>query len=415
MPWWDCIDAKVKHHQRPMMRLLNGLLIQRHHRIKEVFPLLLHCYHSHLLQHSGAPTRTLTMKKSLSNPLLNISSTTIASTSSAGSSLRSELDKFSGRKVIPQIPFSSEMVKIGDIDCCLHTYDPVATFSGTPPPKALVVFLHGFNAHGAFPTTKIVADLMLRNGFAFMAPDLPGHGRSSGSRGFLESGELMIDFSSRIIEHAYRAYLEEVSLKKTKEASEESPGLKLFVVGSSMGGNLALQSALRSKDICGVILMAPMLRIALISPVTRFFVNFWARALPQAEVIPIRKNCNYRCPQVHDEAEKDELKPHQEGKDFARIQSVASLVELADSLDAQFDKVSCPCLVMVGDEDTTVDNQGAVDLVRRARSKDMSLKRYPALHGLMGEPSPVLNRIQEDMIAWLDVRYDNAFEIRSSL
>ena len=69
--------------------------------------------------------------------------------------------------------------------------------------------------------------------------------------------------------------------------------------------------------------------------------------------------------------------------------------ELVQTLDAQVENVSCPCFVMVGDEDKTVDNRGAVDLVKKAGSRDMTIRRYPALHGLMGEPSPLVEQMQQ--------------------
>jgi len=262
---------------------------------------------------------------------------------------------------------------------------------------------------------------MLKNGYAFMAPDLPGHGMSSGFsglRGFLESGEKLVDVASRVIDYAYRDYLEKVSIQKSRSGTVGSPGLKMFVVGSSLGGNLSLQASLRNKDISGVILMAPMLRIKLLMPnITPKVLKFFANMMPRAPAIPIFiKKKSYRCPKILSEVENDILKPHQHG-DFARIGSAESLFELADSLKDQFEKVTCPCFVMVAEEDTTVDNQGALELKQRARSTDMTLRRYPALHGLMGEPSPLLDKMQIDMITWLDERCGNEHQptIRSSL
>ena len=352
------------------------------------------------------------MKKSASASFFNFSQATMAASSS--NVFRAGLGGVKGRVQAPRVPYVSEMVKIGGADCCFNTYDPDTKYSDRPP-KALVVFLHGANTHGTFPTSRLVADLLVANGYACVAPDAPGHGLSSGMRGYLESGEKLIDFGVGAVDHAYNVYLEKIASEKATNPDMPTPGLKLFLIGSSMGGNIALQTSLRRREIVsGVILMAPMLRITLITPFTRFFIMKSAEMLPLAEAIPLRKNNNYRCPKITEECEKDMLKPHQEG-DKIRLGSVKSLVELTDSLEAQFEKISTPCLVMVGDEDKQVNNEGAVDLVKKAQSKDMTLKRYPALHGLMGEPSPLVNRMQDDMLRWLDERCNREYYIQSSL
>ncbi|CAB9527991.1 Monoglyceride lipase [Seminavis robusta] len=355
------------------------------------------------------------MKNTLSNLFLNINPAMAASNTS--NVLMGGLGALKGMKKPPRVPFVSETVSIGDIDCCLHTYDPVSTYSGTPP-KALIVFFHGWNAHGTFPTSRILADLMVANGYAFMAPDLPGHGLTSGLRGYLESGEKMIDFATKITEYAFQSYVSRVAAEKAKRGPDGgNPGLKLFLIGSSLGGNLSLHVSLRRKDlVSGIILMAPMLKISLITPfLTKMFTKQLAAALPKLEAIPIGKNYNYRDPTIAEECEKDKLKPHQVG-DKGRLGTVQTLFELERLLQEQFEDVFCPCFAMVGDEDTTVNNQGAVDLCRIARSQDMALKRYPARHGLMGEPSPLVDKMQYDMIRWLDERCSSQeVFIRSSL
>jgi alpha-beta hydrolase superfamily lysophospholipase len=351
----------------------------------------------------------------LSNPFLN--TTMAASSSNASSVLMGRLHGINKSRVLhPRVPYASEMVPIGDIDCRLNTYDPDRTFLRNPP-KALVLFLHGLNAHGTFPTTRIVADLMVANGYAFMAPDLPGHGLSSGLRGYIESGDKMIDFATTIAEHAFRVYVEGLAAERALNGPDAgNPGMKLFMIGSSLGGNLSLQVATRRTElVSGVILMAPMLKISLVSPfLTRLFIKHSSTILHKAEAIPLPKDNNYRCPKVAEECHKDMLKPLKEG-DKARLGTIQSLFELEGKMEANFDKVGCPCLAMVGDEDDRVNNQGAVDLCRRARSQDMTLKRYPAKHGLMGEPSPLLETIQYDMIRWLDERCNMEVFIRSSL
>lgn len=310
------------------------------------------------------------------------------------------------REKPPVAPYVSEMVQIGDTNCCLHKWET------TRPPKALVIFLHGANTHGSFPTTCLVANLLVDSGYAFMAPDFPGHGRSSGLRGHVESAEHLIDFGIGLVEYAYLQKLAEERIAGNVSGPR---GMKLFLIGSSMGGNLALQVALRKKDlVSGVILLAPMLRIYSINKFTRLFIKTTGEIFPQTEAFPVGRNVSYRCPKIREECERDKLKPYQEGE-LVRLGTIKSLVEMVDSLEARFEEVSFPCLLMLADEDKTVNNRGAVDLAKKASSEDVTLKRYPALHGLMGEPSPLIEKIQDDMVNWLDARCDREYYIRSSL
>ena len=356
------------------------------------------------------------MKPSIARPW-QLSLSQVASSSNAGSVLINGLSGPTAKVNPPKVPFVSEMVNIHDVDCCFHTWDPDAKFAERPP-KALVVFLHGANTHGAFPTTRLVADLMVHNGYAFMSPDLPGHGRSSGMRGYMESGDYMVDIADKAVDHAYGSYLDKIASEKAECPEMASPGTKLFLIGTSMGGNLSLQVALRRrKDINfgGAILLAPMLRINFYTPLTRLVVKHSFGLLPKAEVLPMPRCNHYRDPKIRKECDKDQLKPFQTG-DMVKLGYIKTLVDLEGSLNAQFEDVSCPCLVMVADQDKLVDNQGAIELMERARSKDMTLKRYPALHGLMGEPSPLLDRMEADMVRWIDERSkQQPYFIRSSL
>jgi len=59
---------------------------------------------------------------------------------------------------------------------------------------------------------------------------------------------------------------------------------------------------------------------------------------------------------------------------------------------------------MVGDEDVVVNNEGSFRLIEEAKSDDKTLKRYPALHGLLCEPSPLVDTIESDLVEWVNAR-----------
>ncbi|WP_424767367.1 lysophospholipase [Paenibacillus sp. sgz302251] len=111
--------------------------------------------------------------------------------------------------------------------------------------RAVVCLLHGLGEHG--DRYGHVAEHMTEAGFALIAFDQHGHGRSSGKRGHLLSLEAAASDAARIIE----------------AAGQRHPGVPVFLYGHSMGGNVALNCALRFKPpIRGLILTSPWLRLA---------------------------------------------------------------------------------------------------------------------------------------------------------
>ena len=87
-----------------------------------------------------------------------------------------------------------------------------------------------------------------------------------------------------------------------------------------------------------------------------------------------------------------------------RIGSACTCVELATNIRKEFDQITTPFLCMVGTEDVVVDNVGAMELMNKSPSKDKTLKEYAALHGLLCEPSPLVDEIHSDLLAWLNER-----------
>jgi alpha-beta hydrolase superfamily lysophospholipase len=110
-------------------------------------------------------------------------------------------------------------------------------------PWATLSILHGLGDHGA--RFDRAARWLTRHGIAVVACDLIGHGRSFGWRGCIKS---------------FQHLMEEVHCAGTLSI----PGmhdLPRFVLGHSMGGNLALNWMLRRPGFChGLVLLAPMLR-----------------------------------------------------------------------------------------------------------------------------------------------------------
>ncbi|MCA0756109.1 lysophospholipase [Paenibacillus sp. N4] len=111
--------------------------------------------------------------------------------------------------------------------------------------RAAVCIIHGMGEHGDRYTH--VAELLTESGYAALALDQLGHGRSPGKRGHLGTLEQALGNAERLV----------------LEAARRHPGTPVFLYGHSMGGNVALNCALRREPMLhGLILTSPWLRLA---------------------------------------------------------------------------------------------------------------------------------------------------------
>lgn len=109
--------------------------------------------------------------------------------------------------------------------------------------------IHGHGDHSG--RYAHVAAALGEAGYATLAFDHRGHGQSSGQRGHVPSYETFMDDVARLMDEVARRY----------------PDRPRFLYGQSMGGNLAINYALRRRPpITGVVATSPWLRLAFEPP-----------------------------------------------------------------------------------------------------------------------------------------------------
>lgn len=303
--------------------------------------------------------------------------------------------------------------------CALHTWEASSSpHDNQPPtPRGVCVIYHGFLAHGRYPTVRYAAELLASNGFIVVAADLPGHGASPGMRGYLDGADHLIRCGLAVAEHGAAL---------CRRSGTSGNPLPLFLVGSSMGGTIALAVALElSKkqkkkgkndssgddsllpEVAGVVLLAPMLALDVATPLRH--VLYGIACIPMvstALLIPSSSTSaekQYRDGAKRKECEDDPLAVNTGGK--IRPASASTCVELANGVVAErLHEVSVPFLCLVAKEDVVVDNSGSYRLMEQAASKDKTLKSYDALHGLLCEPKPLIDEIHRDILDWLEER-----------
>ena len=107
--------------------------------------------------------------------------------------------------------------------------------------KAVIILIHGLGEHGGRyggDFAKFYTDA----GFAVVAPDLPGHGKTPGIPGHVSDPNLFLDVLDQMIE----------------TAGEFLPKKPIFLYGHSMGGGITLWYSLdRAPKVSGVIVTSP--------------------------------------------------------------------------------------------------------------------------------------------------------------
>lgn len=140
-------------------------------------------------------------------------------------------------------------------------------------PQAVILLVHDFGEYSW--RYKQWAKKFAYNGFVFVSWDHYGHGISDGEPGNIKN---------------YEQFLLEIDLAITK-VSEQFPSLPIVLYGQGMGGNIALNYAIRrTSPISLLVITSPWLSIIVqLSKVKRIMLNLFSVFLPSITLkMPIK-------------------------------------------------------------------------------------------------------------------------------
>jgi len=300
----------------------------------------------------------------------------------------------------PVLVAKSQTLTTRGIECALYKWTPPKSSDGADDLniRGVAVVYHGFGAHSLYPTVRYASCLLAENGFIVYGLDFPGHGASPGKKGLLTGAADLIQDGIAVAKVAQ------------KEAGARG-NLPLYFVGSSMGGAIALAVAdsLPKGSVDGVIMLAPMLSLS-VGGKQKTALGIMS-SLPFISTLPLIPHSatdsskQYRDTERRAECDRNTMT----NKSGLRPMSAFTCVEITEMLQERFSQINVPFLCMIAEEDVVVDNSKTEELMKLSPSKDKTLKSYPALHGLLCEPAPLLGIIEDDLIQWLVKRCPRSY------
>ncbi|KAJ7565171.1 hypothetical protein O6H91_02G050900 [Diphasiastrum complanatum] len=259
--------------------------------------------------------------------------------------------------------------------------------------KALVFLCHGYAVECSI-FMKGAGVRLAEAGYAVFGIDYEGHGKSDGTRCYIQNFESIID---DII----------AFFKSVRERSEYQSKAR-FLYGESMGGCVALHVHRKEPTSwSGAVLVAPMCKISenmkphplVIRVLTALspLIGTW-RIVPTKDVIEMA----YKDPIKREKIRENSLIY----QGWPRVKTALEMAQASLSIEQRFDEVTLPFLILHGDADRVTDPECSKQLHSAAKSFDKELKLYPGMwHGLLvAEPDKNVEIVFNDIVSWLDKR-----------
>jgi len=254
-------------------------------------------------------------------------------------------------------------------------------------PKAVVCLVHGLGEHcGRYVH---VAEALTKSGYALLAFDLRGHGRTSGKRGHAPNPTTLLEDIDRLLQHAEQLF----------------PGRLRFLYGHSMGGILVLfYTTARQPELAGVVATSPGLRTALEEQKLKVALSRALGSILPEMTMPTGLSAQHisRDPQVVQKYQEDPM-----------VHGVATLglaTSLMNAIQSAFEKAnlfSPPLLLMHGTQDQIAYARGSQEFAGLA--PNATLKLWEGLyHETHNEPEK--EHVLAYMISWLDAQMDARLE-----
>ena len=248
-------------------------------------------------------------------------------------------------------------------------------------PKAIVQIIHGYAEHSS--RYGFVVEKLLANDYAVFAHDNRGHGKSEGLRGYVKNFE----------EFVYDAY------KLTKIIQDKYPTLPIFLLGHSMGSQIAQYAVALYPDIYkGLVLSGTGIKPGDTNPIVVFVGKIFSKLFPKMK-IPTGLNREFIS------SDPEVVNAYKNDPDVF-IETIttrlgAEMLSYYKRIKDMLSNVKIPVLIQKGKLDSSLIGEDI--LFSDLGTNDKTLLLYDnALHEIYNEVKEKREKALQDLVEWLD-------------
>ncbi len=253
-------------------------------------------------------------------------------------------------------------------------------------PRRIFVVQHGFGEHSGRYANLLKS--YENENTAFYALDARGHGRTGGKRGHVDQFQQYVDDLGDLI----------------RIARKENGGSKVYLLGHSLGGLIALQYALEGSNqdnLHALLLSSPFIRMDMDAEkkIKKAVATLMVRFLP-ATAMDANLNLKYLShdQEVIDAYTKD---PLVHGR--VSFQMAVNSFDLGKALVPKAHVLRVPVYIWAGTGDQIVAPEGSRELFEAISFQEKSLKLYDGLyHETMNEAGDDKWKVLSDLKTWVN-------------
>ncbi len=277
---------------------------------------------------------------------------------------------------------------MGYTETTLTAFDdtPIFLRTWTPadrPPRAVLVLVHGLAEHAG--RYQYVVDAFLQRGYVVYGHDHRGFGKSGGIRGHWEHFDDVIKDMAMVVD----------------KAKSEWPDLPFGLYGHSMGGVIGVHYLARDEDAFGAaVISAPGFGpgpdqnklLLLMTPIA-------AKIIPRK---PLDRKLSGEYTLSHDPAQAAAWDADPLVHPYATPRWAVEYLRAAKEAKTLLAKRSLPVLVVMGEEDVTVQKKDILEAVAAA-GPNITFRTYPgAYHEIHNEIAGIREPMLEETTSWMD-------------